>query len=286
MKRLAPWTGLAAGLALLLAALFPGSDNARAASGTDEGQYVVVRHVLFAGTPIGVPEGDDSEAVSAQFKVNDHRWIPASLPVSVGFNPAGAPDGLDAVPLLLHAIEQWNGVAPDVFAFEWKGSSTGSTGACETNTQRDGINTVKFVDYLPFGVLGQTCSVWSISGGKNVPLVEFDMELTTKMQWSTADETPPGHYDLWSTVLHEMGHAAGLGHTEDGGAVMYATLRSGQQRRLLADDDKQGLLTAYPQAAATATPSPSPTAPPTLTPTPVPAFSRDFAIVTANLARD
>jgi len=96
--------------------------------------------------------------------------------------------------------------------------------------ERDGVNTVKFVDDLPSGVLGQTCTVWPVSGGTSATLTEFDMELSSKVQWSTAETTPATQYDLRSTILHEVGHAAGLGHTNDESAVMYASLKAGQQK--------------------------------------------------------
>ena len=106
------------------------------------------------------------------------------------------------------------------------------------------------------------------------------MELSSTVQWSTAETTPGNRYDLRSTILHEMGHAAGLGHTSDGSAVMYASLKAGTQKRSLTADDRDGLLAAYPGTA----PTPSPATP---TPTAVPpVISRDYAIVTANLARD
>lgn len=213
--------------------------------GQESGEYVVVRHVLLAGAPISRPESDAPGAVSAQYAVNKHRWAAASMPISVAYNASGAPAGIDAAPLLEDAISRWNDVSPGTFAFAWTGASTGDTGSCGTSVRRDGVNTVKFVDSLPLGTLGQTCTVWSISAGAGAPLVEFDMELSSTVQWSTAETTPGNRYDLWSTVLHEVGHAAGLGHTQDGTAVMYASLKAGTQRRTLTEDDREGLESAY-----------------------------------------
>jgi hypothetical protein len=250
--------------------------------GQATGEYVVVRHVLLAGQPISRPEFEAPGAVSAQYTVNKHRWASASMPISVAYNADGAPGEIDAAPLIEDAVARWNDVSPGTFAFTWSGASTGETGSCGTSVQRDGVNTVKFVDDLPSGTLGQTCTVWSVSAGASAPLVEFDMELSSTVQWSTAETTPGNRYDLWSTVLHEVGHAAGLGHTNDGTAVMYASLKAGTQKRTLTPDDREGLLAAYPGAGFTPSPSPSPSA----VPTAVPAFPRDFAIITANLARD
>lgn len=247
ISRRGPWAGLIAGGALIALALLAGpADNAetRAEAETD-GEYVVVRHILLAGDVISRPESDTPGSVSAQYTVNRHRWTATSMPISVAYNADGAPAGIDAVPLLEDAVSQWNGVSAGSFAFTWAGASTGDTGACGTSVQRDGVNTVKFVDDLASGTLGQTCTVWSVSAGAGAPLVEFDMELSSTVQWSTDETTPPGHYDLWSTVLHEVGHAAGLGHTDDATAVMYASLKAGTQKRTLTEDDVAGLEAAY-----------------------------------------
>ena len=251
LRRAAPWAGRLAGLGLLAALLLALGSAARAPGPAATGaappaaEYVVIRHVLLAGNPISRPDHEDPGAVSAQYRVNQHRWGPGSMPVSVAFNPEGAPAGIDAAPLLQDAVLQWNGVSPGAFTFEWVGASSGGTGSCGTAVERDGVNTVKFVDDLAFGVLGQTCTVWPVSGGSSAPLTEFDMELSSKVQWSIAETTPASHYDLRSTILHEVGHAAGLGHTDDESSVMYASLKAGQQRRTLTEDDAAGLAAAY-----------------------------------------
>lgn len=233
------------GLALVAAALLAGGAPQASHPGPGAGDYVVVRHVLLDGDMVSHPEHDSPGAVTAQYTVNKHRWAAASMPITVAYNASGAPEGIDAAPLIQDALAKWNAVAPQAFSFTWAGTSTGTAGSCRASVQRDGVNTVTFADDLPFGTLGQTCTVWSVSGGATAPLVEFDMELSSKVQWSIAETTPANHYDLWSTVLHEMGHAAGLGHTQDTSAVMYASLKAGTQRRALTDDDVLGLEAAY-----------------------------------------
>ncbi len=270
---------LGSGAVAILAAM-GGASGSDSGPGRESTGYVVVRHVLLAGPPISRPESEEAGAVTAQYVVNKHRWAAASMPITVAYNANGAPAGIDAGPMLEDAAVQWSAVSPATFSFQWAGDSTGAAGSCGTAVQRDGVNTVTFVDDLPSGWLGQTCTVWSVSAGANAPLVEFDMELSSTVQWSTAETTPGNRYDLRSTILHEMGHAAGLGHTSDGSAVMYASLKAGTQKRSLTADDRDGLLAAYPGTA----PTPSPATP---TPTAVPpVISRDYAIVTANLARD
>ena len=92
-----------------------------------------------------------------------------------------------------------------------------------------------------------------------------DMHLDDSESWRVG-----ANIDLYSAVLHELGHALGLGHSDDPTAVMYPYYRMATG---LQADDKKAILTLY--AAATATPStptsPAPTPPPTPAPAPAPA---------------
>jgi hypothetical protein len=47
-------------------------------------------------------------------------------------------------------------------------------------------------------------------------------------------------------MLHENGHLAGLDHSPDCNAVMFATLAGLQTKRALADDDIAAIATLYP----------------------------------------
>jgi hypothetical protein len=73
---------------------------------------------------------------------------------------------------------------------------------------------------------------------------EADMGINTRFKWSTSDPTPTGRYDLESVLLHENGHAAGLGHSSDANAVMYTYY--GGLRRDLHQDDIDGISSLYP----------------------------------------
>lgn len=62
------------------------------------------------------------------------------------------------------------------------------------------------------------------------------------------DEAPPRatHYDLLSTLTHELGHVLGLGESEVPGATMYARLARGDDGpRTIEADDEEGVLTIY-----------------------------------------
>ena len=67
---------------------------------------------------------------------------------------------------------------------------------------------------------------------------------------------------LEDAVTHVLGHAIGLGHSGDSGALMYATLRSGcaSGSSGLASDDIDGVRAIYPPVASGGSPPNAPTA--------------------------
>lgn len=257
--------------------------------------YVVQRHIFFEpGTPdIGAIAdelaGDDGVApggVTAQFVVNPHIWAAASLPVTVSYNPDGQPAGIPAANLISNALAEWNSVSPGSFSFVNSGDGSGDTGVCGSSPQRDGVNTIRFVSYLRLGVLGQTCTIWPSGGGPDAPLVEFDMEMDDDTPWGFGDQIGKTQFDLASTTLHEIGHAAGIGHSSQSSAVMFASLAPGTQKRTLTADDRDAILAAYP-GVPTPTPSATFTPAPTQTPVPPPPdYNKNFDVKAPALARD
>jgi len=260
-SRLLPFSALLAGGICVMLTLFAGFGSTDA----ELQEYIVVRHTLYEAEA-GIANGE-YEVETSYFIVNSHRWAPSSIPVPVTFNSADVIPGHDVPAILQQAIQTWNAATPSTFSFVWQGSSSGLTGTCNFAANLDGLNTVKFVNDLPPGVLGQTCTVWPAGAGANTPLVEFDMEMDITANWTSGPTTPAGHYDLPSTILHELGHAAGLGHSNSSSAVMYFSLPNGTQKRALASDDVAGINAAYP-GGGTATPTPSVSPSPTPTPFP------------------
>lgn len=56
-----------------------------------------------------------------------------------------------------------------------------------------------------------------------------------------------GTFDVESVALHEFGHILGLAHSAVADAVMGPTIDPGTTRRVLADDDVEGVRSRYPQ---------------------------------------
>lgn len=234
-----------------------------------------------ADRAMGVEPGEAT--VTAQYKIGNHRWASGSLPVSISYNPSGSGSNPVGAETIQAALSQWNAVSPSTFSFAYAGTTSRGTGACGDAIDADGFNTIQYSTALTFGVLGTTCTLFK---GSNSPILEFDMELDAGTSWSIAASTPRGSYDLASTILHELGHAAGISHPCESSAgctaaeklsVMFPYLNGGDQRRILTDDDKNAVRALYPGGP-----------PPTPVPTPVviPPYRRDFSAVVVSLARD
>lgn len=232
-----------------------------------------------ADKAVGIVPG--AATVAAQYKVGKHRWAAESLPIEVYYNPAGAGSNPSAAAAIEAGVSQWNGVTPATFSLAYAGTSTRGSGACADEIVADGFNTIRYSSALAFGVLGRTCTLF-----KSGPILEFDMELDAATSWSVAGSTARGSYDLGSTILHELGHAAGISHpceqsagctAAERSSVMYPYLNDGDQRRTLTEDDRSALRAQYPGGPA---PTPAPTA------VAIPAYSREFSAVVVSLARD
>lgn len=224
-----------------------------------------------------------SNAVAADTTtaVNDfsvrYSWLKTSMPIRIYYNPAfdisqvnpvtSLTESVSLLGSIQRGISAWNAVPSGGLSLAYAGTSTRTTNSCSTGT--DGMNLIRF-NALPDGVLGKTCTA-SRTGLQGTYIFEFDMEIATGVLWAT-DTVSPAMFDLDSVMLHELGHAFGLLHSEIRGAVMYPSIARGVTNRVPTADDIAGLQQLYGAGTPSpiVTPTPSPTPSPTATPAPTP----------------
>ena len=181
-------------------------------------------------------------------------WAAAALPVPfVLALPRSRDIGEDAAAELDVALRTW----PRVSCTAWRARFDGERAAIAAD---DGINAVLFHDdawppeLIP-GAVAQTVIHTDASGRYR----DADIHLNGK-DFRFSLDGRPGTLDLRSILVHELGHALGLGHSNDPRATMFAT-GSGLRWRSLEKDDADGVCTLYPGAGTTgcdALPCPAP----------------------------
>jgi hypothetical protein len=206
---------------------------------------------------IAVPE----DSVQAEYVTNGIFW--PTQPVTVNYNPAGGPAGLDDQGALVRAMQTWTDVATSSFTFAFGGLTSRCPSlydGCPAQVL-DGHNDVGWNNIPTAGVLGVT---WYTTGGQP----EFDIVIDTSFVWYTgALPVPAGRFDLESVELHELGHGLGLGHSSVSAAVMAPSIASGTAKRVPHQDDINGISALYPGTSATSTPTRTATRTATRTPT-------------------
>ncbi len=120
-------------------------------------------------------------------------------------------------------------------------------------------------DAYPFDGPGGILAHTFYPSPPNSEPIAGDMHLDADENWHVGADT-----DLFSVVLHETGHALGLGHSDYPGAVMYPYYRFASG---LTDDDIAGIQSLYGAPATTppVQPPTTPTQPPPPTPPSPPA---------------
>ena len=150
---------------------------------------------------------------------------------------------------IVRAMNEWSRIA----AISW----TAGTNATGVKTVHVLFGARSHGDNFPFDGPGNVLAHTFYSAAPNPEPIAGDMHLDDDEAWRVG-----ANIDLYSVALHELGHALGLGHSDDPNAVMYPYYRMATS---LQTDDRNAILTLYAAAGSTA-PPPAPT--PTPTPTP------------------
>ncbi|OGM24571.1 hypothetical protein A2962_01265 [Candidatus Woesebacteria bacterium RIFCSPLOWO2_01_FULL_39_61] len=196
--------------------------------------------------------------------------------VTVNYNPQGVPGNLsNHRNVWLASQATWTDVATSNFVYQDGGDTTRCPSLvreCPGPQRFDGKNDVGWLNISDPSVLGVT---WYGTSTR-----EFDMALDNQnFSWYTGDpsQIPANSIDIETVWLHEFGHGLGLGHSNVEMAVMEPYYEG--VRRVLHQDDIDGVSFLYPfsgsEPTPTSTPTPTPSSSPTPTPTqsPEPGFS-------------
>ncbi len=170
---------------------------------------------------------------------------------------AGAPTQTE----IMRAMAQWASVAK----ITWQPGSNPNANYTVNILFAHGAHGDGYPFDGPGGVLAHTF----YPAPPNPEPIAGDMHLDDDEIWNIGSNT-----DLFSVTLHELGHALGLGHSDNPNDVMYPYYKMVGG---LADGDKAAVLSLY-AAAGVVVPAPVPTPPapapapaPTPAPTPAPA---------------
>lgn len=168
-------------------------------------------------------------------------WPAAALPVPfVLALPRSRDVGAEAAAELEVALRTW----PRASCTRWRARYDGERAAVAAD---DGVNVVVFHDdawpaELVPGAVAQTVIYTDATGHYR----DADIHVNGKdFRFSLDPSRTPGTLDLRSILVHELGHALGLGHSTDARATMFAT-GSGLRWRSLEKDDVDGVCALYP----------------------------------------
>ena len=141
----------------------------------------------------------------------------------------------------------------------------------------DHINTIAFSSTIfgqSFGSSTLAVTYYWYSGGR---MSEADVLVNTHQQWDSYRGSLRFGSNGWAigdirrVLIHELGHALGLGHPDQNrqhvDAIMNSMISS---RETVSSDDISGAQALYGAPTASPTPTPTPTATPTPTPIPTP----------------
>ena len=159
-------------------------------------------------------------------------------------NPAGDTTPGGSLQSLLSGQADWSAVAKSTYALQYKGTTT-------QGNAFDGMNTVSWPTPWPYSpaALAITTTYFRVATGE---IVEADIAINHDNfgYFANPVDLAPDRYDIRYVMLHENGHAAGLCHSPDPTAVMYAFTSPGVVGHGLAPDDMDQITWLYRRGPA------------------------------------
>jgi len=263
-------TGIVFSTLILSLIAFPLSATAQGPDSTPEKAQVVSALGIIPGRDLIVhvwvlvpPGADKNEAANEAIKNQGARPLtpdefstislywdqfsdgdPGNDFVIQNYNPNNDPTNGQGILALRNTHATWSGVDTSIFNYAY-GEDTDRCPSlvreCPGRQTFDGNNDVAWLELRDKNVLGVTWSGTSID--------EADMALNTKFTWNTNGD----NFDVETVYLHENGHVLGLGHSDVTGAVMEAVYAG--ERRILHQDDIDGIAWLYPTSSVGASPT-------------------------------
>jgi hypothetical protein len=161
----------------------------------------------------------------------------------------------------MSAMETWNNTCFSYDCFDYKGMTIAPFYELDedNNMVTDGKNTITSV--LGYSQYQGVTNVYTESTGilwwKKTYIVEYDINLNSNVFWFVGENAhdlingTEYRYDLESVVLHELGHALGLDHSDTEYTatgqriVMYAYTSTRTVFRQLSEDDRLAVVNLY-----------------------------------------
>ena len=172
---------------------------------------------------------------------------------SAGFyiNTAGGPSG--SLSAIKAALQTWTNVSASNFSFAYKGTTTSTN--CGSN---DGTNITCFGSLGPQEADTLALNTYWFDSTTGY-LADSDIEFNTDFAWAT--DSSPSALDVQTIAVHELGHALSLADlygSGDTAKVMYGSAEPGEIKRVLTQDDMNGIIHLYPGGAASTTTTTAP----------------------------
>ncbi|KAL5723776.1 hypothetical protein ACHQM5_007130 [Ranunculus cassubicifolius] len=158
------------------------------------------------------------------------RWPASKMDLTYKFRSTVKVVDLHVLrPLISRAFAKWAAVSQ----FKFTEAKNGSDADMEI-----GFHRLDHGDNSPFNGTG------GVLAHAYAPTIG-EFHYNADESWSTNPDPGMDEFDLESIAIHEIGHLLGLGHSEFPDAVMWGSYAPGARRRVLAQDDIQGIQTLY-----------------------------------------